>query len=117
MFKNINQIIQIECFFQSALLDLLGGSDLSSPVSADPTGTISIATAPVTNNNDLLDLLGGLDLTSPVSVPTMPQQQSPPQIFSPTSASNYLVDGLLNSSTMPIQNGMFYNLYDSMHLL
>ncbi|XP_016837777.1 AP-1 complex subunit gamma-1 isoform X4 [Nasonia vitripennis] len=87
----------------SALLDLLGSSDLNSPISTAPVNNLSAATTPVTNNNDLLDLLGGLDLST-ASAPTIPQQQSPQQIFSPTNTSNYLVDGLLNSSSMPIQN-------------
>ncbi|XP_014204576.1 AP-1 complex subunit gamma-1 isoform X2 [Copidosoma floridanum] len=87
----------------SALLDLLGGSELSSPVSSAPPGNVPVAITPVTNNNDLLDLLGGLDLSSSAPAPTISQQQPPQQIFSPTSISNYLVDGLLNSSS-PIQN-------------
>ncbi|XP_058797953.1 AP-1 complex subunit gamma-1 isoform X3 [Phymastichus coffea] len=88
----------------SALLDLLGSSDLSSPVSTAPASNISVTSTPITNNNDLLDLLGGLDLSTPTPTPTVPQQQSPQRIFSPTSTSNYLVDGLLNSSSMPIQS-------------
>lgn len=56
------------------------------------------------NNNDLLDLLGSLDLSAPTSTSTLPQAQTPLQIFSPTNTTNFLVDGLLNSSS--IQNGL-----------
>lgn len=56
------------------------------------------------NNNDLLDLLGSLDLSAPTSTSTLPQTQTPLQIFSPTNTTNFLVDGLLNSSS--IQNGL-----------
>ncbi|KAL7293108.1 hypothetical protein TKK_0013263 [Trichogramma kaykai] len=84
----------------SALLDLLGGTDLSSPTTVP---SVISTTTPVStsNNNDLLDLLGGLDLTATAPVLTIPQQQSPPQLFSPAN-SNFLVDGLLNSSSTPI---------------
>lgn len=84
-------------------MDLLGPSDISSPVSTTPIGNIPAATTPISNNNDLLDLLGGLDLSASNQATVTPQPQLSPQIFSPTSTTNYLVDGILNSS-MPIQN-------------
>ncbi|XP_011502817.1 PREDICTED: AP-1 complex subunit gamma-1 isoform X3 [Ceratosolen solmsi marchali] len=87
----------------SALLDLLGSGDLSSSVSTMPAGNTPTVTTPATNSNDLLDLLGGLDLTTPTSI-SVPHQQLPTQIFSPTNTTNYLVDGLLNSSSMSNPN-------------
>ncbi|XP_074093930.1 adaptor protein complex 1, gamma subunit isoform X4 [Cotesia typhae] len=81
----------------SALLDLLGSSDLGMPSISSPTTTSLPAITPVTNNN-LLDLLGGLDLnttpTAPASV--IGQIQSPSQSFGPST--NFMVDGLLNST-------------------
>ncbi|XP_044583900.1 AP-1 complex subunit gamma-1 isoform X4 [Cotesia glomerata] len=81
----------------SALLDLLGSSDLGMPSISSPTTTALPAITPVTNNN-LLDLLGGLDLSttpaSPASV--IGQIQSPSQPFGPST--NFMVDGLLNST-------------------
>lgn len=50
----------------SVLLDLLGGTDSSDLDIIKPS---SMATQPISNNQDLLDLLGGLDLSNPV--PTM----------------------------------------------
>ncbi|XP_076655499.1 adaptor protein complex 1, gamma subunit isoform X2 [Halictus rubicundus] len=102
----------------SALLDLLGTADIGV------TSTLSnknppANTTPVVNNNDLLDLLGSLDLSTPTSTSistststststpistststsTLPQAQTPTQIFCPTNTNNFLVDGLLNSSS------------------
>ncbi|XP_023316872.1 AP-1 complex subunit gamma-1 isoform X9 [Trichogramma pretiosum] len=97
---NVEPINTVPQSDSSALLDLLGGTDLSSPTTVP---TVISTTTPVStsNNNDLLDLLGGLDLTATAPVLTIPQQQSPPQLFSPAN-SNFLVDGLLNSSSTPI---------------
>ncbi|KAG7208529.1 hypothetical protein KM043_014748 [Ampulex compressa] len=85
----------------SALLDLLGTSDLGmTPTVLNKNPPPS--TTPVVNNNDLLDLLGSLDLSTPAlpsAVSQVQQQQPPSQIFSPTNTTNFLVDGLLNSST------------------
>lgn len=77
----------------SALLDLLGSSDLGMPSVSSPATAASPAITPV-NNNDLLDLLGGLDLTSTPAPAPVTQIQSP-SAFSPT---NFLVDGLLSSA-------------------
>ncbi|XP_043249463.1 AP-1 complex subunit gamma-1 isoform X5 [Colletes gigas] len=83
----------------SALLDLLGTTDLgmTSTVSNKNSSTSSTA---VVNNNDLLDLLGSLDLSAPTPTSTLPQAQTLTQVFSPTNTANYLVDGLLNSSAV-----------------
>ncbi|XP_076640409.1 adaptor protein complex 1, gamma subunit isoform X3 [Colletes latitarsis] len=83
----------------SALLDLLGTTDLgmTSTVSNKNSSTSSTA---VVNNNDLLDLLGSLDLSAPTPTSTLPQAQTLTQVFSPTNTANYLVDGLLNSSAI-----------------
>lgn len=83
----------------SALLDLLGTSDLGITPAAPSKNPLPTST-PVVNNNDLLDLLGSLDLSAPTPASTLPQTQTPTQIFSPTNTSNFLVDGLLNSSTV-----------------
>ncbi|XP_012170441.1 AP-1 complex subunit gamma-1 isoform X2 [Bombus terrestris] len=85
----------------SALLDLLGTTDLGMSSSVSNKSPPSNSTNTV-NNNDLLDLLGSLDLSAPTSTSTLPQTQTPLQIFSPTNTTNFLVDGLLNSSS--IQN-------------
>ncbi|XP_071874905.1 adaptor protein complex 1, gamma subunit isoform X3 [Bombus fervidus] len=85
----------------SALLDLLGTTDLGMTSSVSNKSPPSNSTNTV-NNNDLLDLLGSLDLSAPTSTSTLPQAQTPLQIFSPTNTTNFLVDGLLNSSS--IQN-------------
>ncbi|XP_043596277.1 AP-1 complex subunit gamma-1 isoform X4 [Bombus pyrosoma] len=85
----------------SALLDLLGTADLGMTSSVSNKSPPSNSTNTV-NNNDLLDLLGSLDLSAPTSTSTLPQAQTPLQIFSPTNTTNFLVDGLLNSSS--IQN-------------
>ncbi|CAG5087334.1 Similar to AP1G1: AP-1 complex subunit gamma-1 (Homo sapiens) [Cotesia congregata] len=83
----------------SALLDLLGSSDLGIPSISSPTTTALPAITPVTNNN-LLDLLGGLDLSttpaSPASVIGQIQSPSQSQSFGPST--NFMVDGLLNST-------------------
>ncbi|XP_043508454.1 AP-1 complex subunit gamma-1 isoform X3 [Frieseomelitta varia] len=83
----------------SALLDLLGTTDLGITPSASNKNSSANSTT-VVNNNDLLDLLGSLDLNAPTSTSTLPQAQTPSQIFSPTNATNFLVDGLLNSSSV-----------------
>ncbi|XP_050486199.1 AP-1 complex subunit gamma-1 isoform X3 [Bombus huntii] len=85
----------------SALLDLLGTTDLGMTSSVSNKSPPSNSTNTV-NNNDLLDLLGSLDLSAPTSTSTLPQAQTPLQIFSPTNTTNFLMDGLLNSSS--IQN-------------
>ncbi|XP_060826783.1 AP-1 complex subunit gamma-1 isoform X2 [Bombus pascuorum] len=82
----------------SALLDLLGTTDLGMTSSVSNKSPPSNSTNTV-NNNDLLDLLGSLDLSAPTSTSTLPQAQTPLQIFSPTNTTNFLVDGLLNSSS------------------
>lgn len=81
----------------SALLDLLGTTDLGITPSVSNKNS-SVNSTNVVNNNDLLDLLGSLDLNAPTSTSTLPQAQTPSQIFSP--ATNFLVDGLLNSSSV-----------------
>ncbi|KAK1120834.1 AP-1 complex subunit gamma-1, variant 3 [Melipona bicolor] len=81
----------------SALLDLLGTTDLGITPSVSNKNS-SVNSTNVVNNNDLLDLLGSLDLNAPTSTSTLPQAQTPSQIFSPTT--NFLVDGLLNSSSV-----------------
>ncbi|XP_043282180.1 AP-1 complex subunit gamma-1 isoform X3 [Venturia canescens] len=93
----------------SALLDLLGTSDLEitvpvvvSTVSSEtPNKTTSVS------NNDLLDLLGGLDLGSPENAVTpaaslshpisQPQSQS---FFSSTNTTSFLVNDLLHSTAV-----------------
>ncbi|XP_026826602.1 AP-1 complex subunit gamma-1 isoform X6 [Ooceraea biroi] len=92
----------------SALLDLLGTTDVGVTMPATAAATASKHSSPssaaVTHNNDLLDLLS-LDLNTPtVATPTLPLQPQPSAtpIFSPTSTSNFLVDGLL--STPSAQN-------------
>jgi len=97
-------------FLQSALLDLLGTTDVGVTMPATVVITTSKNPSPnsttVTHNNDLLDLLGSLDLSTPTvaasTLPLQPQPSSTP-IFSPASTNNFLVDGLLN--TPSAQNG------------
>ncbi|XP_076687062.1 adaptor protein complex 1, gamma subunit isoform X3 [Andrena cerasifolii] len=85
----------------SALLDLLGTTEIGmAPTVSNknpPTNSTSVV-----NNNDLLDLLGSLDLSAPTPASTLPQAQTPTQVFSPTNSTNFLVDGLLNST--PVQS-------------
>lgn len=79
-------------------MDLLGSTDVGMTMS---TVTTKNAPPPATsvNNNDLLDLLGSLDMNTGASPLVLPQQsQLTTQIFNPTSTTNFLVDGLLNSS-------------------
>ncbi|XP_043803881.1 AP-1 complex subunit gamma-1 isoform X3 [Apis laboriosa] len=83
----------------SALLDLLGTTDLGMTPSVSNKNTSASSTT-IVNNNDLLDLLGSLDLNVPTSTSTLPQTQTSSQIFNPTNTSNFLVDGLLNSSSV-----------------
>ncbi|XP_006612062.1 AP-1 complex subunit gamma-1 isoform X3 [Apis dorsata] len=85
----------------SALLDLLGTTDLGMTPSVSNKNTSANSTT-IVNNNDLLDLLGSLDLNVPTSTSTstLPQTQTSSQIFNPTNTSNFLVDGLLNSSSV-----------------
>ncbi|XP_054016788.1 AP-1 complex subunit gamma-1 isoform X4 [Hylaeus anthracinus] len=85
----------------SALLDLLGTTDLGMTSTVPNKNSPTNSTA-VVNNNDLLDLLGSLDLSAPTSTSPLPQTQTPTQVFSPTNTTNFLVDSLLNSSS--IQN-------------
>ncbi|XP_015110218.1 AP-1 complex subunit gamma-1 isoform X2 [Diachasma alloeum] len=91
----------------SALLDLLGSSELSVPALVTSPGVVN---NPAVGNNDLLDLLGGLDLSTPAGTTGngIEEVGSPlgvlggnEGIFSPTSTGNFLVDGLL---TPPVQN-------------
>lgn len=88
---------------QSALLDLLGTTDVGVTMPAVTNKNSTPSSTAVGHNNDLMDLLGSLD--TPTPAPTLPPQQ--PQastpIFSPTNTSNFLVDGLL--STPSVQNG------------
>lgn len=107
--KKSSNISQYSFFaiLQSALLDLLGTTDIGVTLPAATTNkNSSQSSTTVTNNNDLLDLLGSLDLNTPTPVtPTLsfqPQASSVP-MFSPTNNSNFLVDGLLN--TPSVQNG------------
>ncbi|XP_012134588.1 adaptor protein complex 1, gamma subunit isoform X4 [Megachile rotundata] len=86
----------------SALLDLLGTSDLGMTPSASSKNPPANSTA-VVNNNDLLDLLGSLDLNAPTPTSTLPQTQTTSQVFNPANTTNFLVDGLLNSS-QSVQN-------------
>ncbi|XP_017787559.1 PREDICTED: AP-1 complex subunit gamma-1 isoform X2 [Habropoda laboriosa] len=83
----------------SALLDLLGTADLGMTPSVSNKNPPVNATT-IVNNNDLLDLLGSLDLSAPTPTSVLPQAQTPSQIFSPTNTTNFLVDGLLNSSSV-----------------
>lgn len=121
--KNVPRIVCIELcrqhfvsFFailQSALLDLLGTTDVGVTMPAATITNKNALPSPtaVAHNNDLLDLLGSLDLNTPTStvtptLPLQPQASSPP-IFSPTNTSNFLVDGLLSTSS--VQNGLSWN--------
>ncbi|KAG5342899.1 AP1G1 protein, partial [Acromyrmex heyeri] len=88
----------------SALLDLLGTTDVGMTMPAATTNkNSSSSTTAVAHNNDLLDLLGSLDLNTPTPVaptlPLQPQASSAP-MFSPTNNSNFLVDGLLSTPTV-----------------
>ncbi|XP_018338880.1 PREDICTED: AP-1 complex subunit gamma-1 isoform X2 [Trachymyrmex septentrionalis] len=88
----------------SALLDLLGTTDVGMTMPAATTNkNSSSSTTAAAHNNDLLDLLGSLDLNTPTPVaptlPLQPQASSAP-MFSPTNNSNFLVDGLLSTPTM-----------------
>ncbi|XP_017752884.1 PREDICTED: AP-1 complex subunit gamma-1 isoform X4 [Eufriesea mexicana] len=83
----------------SALLDLLGTTDLGITPSVSNKNLAANSTT-IVNNNDLLDLLGSLDLNAPTSTSTLSQAQTPSQIFNPTNTTNFLVDGLLNSSSL-----------------
>ncbi|XP_071560989.1 AP-1 complex subunit gamma-1 isoform X8 [Temnothorax nylanderi] len=89
----------------SALLDLLGTTDVGVTMPAATTNKNSSPSSTTAHNNDLLDLLGSLDLNTPTPVaPTLPLQPQTPTtpMFSPTNNSNFLVDGLLN--TPSVQN-------------
>ncbi|XP_076296159.1 adaptor protein complex 1, gamma subunit isoform X5 [Lasioglossum baleicum] len=95
----------------SALLDLLGTADVGVTSTLSNKISQAASTTPIANNNDLLDLLGSLDMTAPTSTSastptstptsqsTSTLPQTPTQIFSPTNTNNFLVDGLLNSSS------------------
>ncbi|XP_018301037.1 AP-1 complex subunit gamma-1 isoform X2 [Mycetomoellerius zeteki] len=87
----------------SALLDLLGTTDVGITMPAATTNKNSSSSSTTAHNNDLLDLLGSLDLNTPTSVaPTLPlqPQASSASMFSPTNNSNFLVDGLLSTPTV-----------------
>ncbi|XP_033338517.1 adaptor protein complex 1, gamma subunit isoform X4 [Megalopta genalis] len=89
----------------SVLLDLLGTADIGVTSTLSNKNPPANNTTSTVNNNDLLDLLGSLDLSAPTSTSTststatLPQAQTPTQVFSPTNVNNFLVDGLLNSSS------------------
>ncbi|XP_011049636.1 PREDICTED: AP-1 complex subunit gamma-1 isoform X4 [Acromyrmex echinatior] len=87
----------------SALLDLLGTTDVGMTMPATTNKNSSSNTTAAAHNNDLLDLLGSLDLNMPTPVaptlPLQPQASSAP-MFSPTNNSNFLVDGLLSTPTV-----------------
>ncbi|XP_011864251.1 PREDICTED: AP-1 complex subunit gamma-1 isoform X5 [Vollenhovia emeryi] len=88
----------------SALLDLLGTTDVGVTMPAATTNkNSSPSSTAAAHNNDLLDLLGSLDLNAPTPVaptlPLQPQASSTP-MFSPTNNSNFLVDGLLNAPSV-----------------
>ncbi|KYM75625.1 AP-1 complex subunit gamma-1 [Atta colombica] len=87
----------------SALLDLLGTTDVGITTPATNNKNSSSSTIAAAHNNDLLDLLGSLDLNTPTPVaptlPLQPQASSAP-MFSPTNNSNFLVDGLLSTPTV-----------------
>lgn len=83
----------------SALLDLLGTTDVGMTMPPVTTKNPPPAATNI-NNNDLLDLLGNLDINSAALPSTLPQQSPPSQIFSPTNTMNFLVDGLLNSPSI-----------------
>ncbi|XP_014470996.1 PREDICTED: AP-1 complex subunit gamma-1 isoform X3 [Dinoponera quadriceps] len=88
----------------SALLDLLGTTDVGVTMPATTNKNPSPGSTAVAHNNDLLDLLGSLDLNTPTSAPTLPPQpQATTPIFSPTNtSSSFLVDGLLSTpSSVP----------------
>ncbi|XP_066584813.1 AP-1 complex subunit gamma-1 isoform X3 [Prorops nasuta] len=82
----------------SALLDLLETTDIGMPVPAQSKPIIN--TPMPVHNNDLLDLLSDLNLNAPIATSAHIQGQSPPQIFTSNSTSNFLVDGLFND-TLP----------------
>lgn len=90
---------------------MLGTTDLGMTPSVLNKNT-SVNSTTIVNNNDLLDLLGSLDLNVPTSTSTLPQTQTSSQIFNPTNTTNFLVDGLLNSS---VQNGLFNVIYYLFH--
>lgn len=99
---------------QSALLDLLGTTDVGVTVPAATITNKNALPSPtvVAHNNDLLDLLGSLDLNTSTSavtptLPLQPQASSAAPMFSPTNTSNFLVDGLLSTSS--VQNGLSWN--------
>ncbi|XP_072763896.1 AP-1 complex subunit gamma-1 isoform X5 [Anoplolepis gracilipes] len=88
----------------SALLDLLGTTDVGVTTPATISNKNALPSSPAAHNNDLLDLLGSLDLNTPTSpvtptLPLQPQASSAP-MFSPTNTSNFLVDGLLSTSSV-----------------
>lgn len=93
---------------------MLGTTDLGMTPSVSNKNT-SVNSTTIVNNNDLLDLLGSLDLNVPTSTSTLPQTQTSSQIFNPTNTTNFLVDGLLNSSS--VQNGLFNVIYYLFHTI
>lgn len=93
---------------------MLGTTDLGMIPSVSNKNT-SVNSTTIVNNNDLLDLLGSLDLNVPTSTSTLPQTQTSSQIFNPTNTTNFLVDGLLNSSS--VQNGLFNVIYYLFHTI
>lgn len=93
---------------------MLGTTDLGMTPSVSNKNT-SVNSTTIVNNNDLLDLLGSLDLNVSTSTSTLPQTQTSSQIFNPTNTTNFLVDGLLNSSS--VQNGLFNVIYYLFHTI
>lgn len=92
----------IFAILQSALLDLLGTTDMGVTMPASTSKNSSPNSTAVVHNNDLLDLLGSLDLNTSTPAPTLPSQpQVSTPIFSPTNTNNFLVDGLLNTPSVP----------------
>lgn len=92
---------------------MLGTTDLEMTPSVLNKNTSANSTT-IINNNDLLDLLGSLDLNVSTSTSTLPQTQTS-QIFNPTNTTNFLVDGLLNSSS--VQNGLFNIINYLFHII
>lgn len=110
---------------QNALLDLLGGTDISinmmSPtINASEKAIVGTETIP--NNQDLLDLLGGLDLSTPSAPVVAPPPPSTtndlvnninsngnnilsmmPSVTSPIFGGN-LLDDLTNNSTSNVES-------------
>lgn len=112
---SIRSVTKSTFYPQNALLDLLGGTDVSinmmSPT-MNPSEKAIASTETIPNNQDLLDLLGGLDLSTPTTpvVPTTANNlvnsnsngnnilSMMPSVTSPSFGGN-LLDNLTNNST------------------